>query len=87
DSAEMYEHWATEYGVAYMILGVLEQTRIVLSDPRAIAHCYAQETWTYVLMPLALVLMEASMGQGLLWSQGEDHRRYYSALFLMPATY
>ncbi|KAG1842983.1 cytochrome P450 [Suillus subalutaceus] len=80
DSAEMYERWATEYGVAYMIPGVLGQTRIVLSDPRAIAHFYARETWTYVLTPLALVLMEASMGRGLLWSQGEDHRRQRKAL-------
>ncbi|KAG1882703.1 cytochrome P450 [Suillus subluteus] len=80
DSAEMYERWATEYGVAYMIPGVLGQTRIVLSDPKAIAHFYARETWTYVLTPLALVLMEASMGRGLLWSQGEDHRRQRKAL-------
>ncbi|KAG1860198.1 hypothetical protein DFJ58DRAFT_779934 [Suillus subalutaceus] len=57
----MYEHWATEYGVAYMILGVLGQTRIVLSNPRAIAHFYTRETWTYVLTPLALALMEASV--------------------------
>jgi len=59
DSAGMYEHWATEYGVAYMIPSVLGQTKIVLCDPRAIAHFYAQETWTYVQTPLSLVTLEA----------------------------
>lgn len=58
DSATMYEHWVQEYGVAYMIPSVLGQTRIVLSDPRAIAHFYARESWTYVQTPLSLTLIE-----------------------------
>jgi len=58
DSAGMYEHWATEYGVAYMIPGVFGRTRIVLCDPRAIAHFYARETWTYVQTPASLVILE-----------------------------
>jgi hypothetical protein len=54
----MYEHWAQEYGAVYMIPSVLGQTKIVLSDPRAIAHFYARESWTYVQSPLSLVLIE-----------------------------
>jgi hypothetical protein len=61
NSAGMYERWATEYGVAYMIPSVLGQTRIVLCDPRAIAHFYARETWTYMQTPLSLALLEASV--------------------------
>ncbi|KAG1818536.1 cytochrome P450 [Suillus subaureus] len=80
DSGGMYERWTTEYGVAYMIPSVLGQTRIVLCDPRAIAHFYARETWTYVQTPLSLTLLETSVGRGLLWSQGEDHRRQRKAL-------
>ncbi|KAG1882732.1 cytochrome P450 [Suillus subluteus] len=80
DSGGMYERWATEYGVAYMIPSVLGQTRIVLCDPRAIAHFYARETWTYVQTPLSLALLESSVGRGLLWSQGETHRRQRKAL-------
>ncbi|KAG2035768.1 cytochrome P450 [Suillus americanus] len=80
DSGGTYERWATEYGVTYMIPSVLGQTRIVLSDPRAIAHFYARETWTYVQTPLSLALLETSFGRGLLWSQGEDHRRQRKAL-------
>ncbi|KAG1766145.1 cytochrome P450 [Suillus occidentalis] len=80
DSGAMYERWATEYGVAFMIPSVLGQTRVVLYDPRAIAHFYARETWTYVQTPLSLALVEASIGRGLLWSRGEAHRRQRKAL-------
>ncbi|KAG1766150.1 cytochrome P450 [Suillus occidentalis] len=80
DSGAMYERWATEYGVAYTIPGVLGQTIIVLCDPKAIAHFYARETWTYVQTPLSLALLEASVGRGLLWSQGETHKRQRKAL-------
>ncbi|KAG1729808.1 hypothetical protein EDB19DRAFT_1742502, partial [Suillus lakei] len=50
-----------EYGIVYMIQSVLGQTRIVLCDPRAIAHFYARETWTYVQTPLSLALIESSV--------------------------
>ncbi|KAG2147464.1 cytochrome P450 [Suillus bovinus] len=80
DSAAMYERWATEYGVTYMIPSVLGQTRVVLCDPRAIAHFYARETWTYVQTPLSLAILESSIGKGLLWSQGEAHKRQRKAL-------
>ncbi|KAG1729407.1 cytochrome P450 [Suillus lakei] len=80
DSATMYEHWAQEYGVAYMIPSVLGQTKIVLSDPKAIAHFYARESWTYARTPLSLVMIEKLVGRGVLWSQGESHRRQRKAL-------
>ncbi|KAG0695949.1 cytochrome P450 [Suillus ampliporus] len=76
DSAAMYEHWAKEYGVVYMIPSVLGQTIIVLCDPKAIAHFYARETWTYAQTPLVLKFIEASIGRGLLWAHGESHRRW-----------
>jgi hypothetical protein len=58
DAATIYERWAEEYGVVYVIPAVLGQTRIVLCDPKAIAHFYARETWTYVLTPLSLAFIE-----------------------------
>ncbi|KAG1851972.1 cytochrome P450 [Suillus subluteus] len=76
----MYEHWATEHGVAYMIPSILGQAIVVLCDPRAIAHFYARETWTYVQTPFSLALLEALIDRGLLSSHGEDHRRQRKAL-------
>ncbi|KAG1885874.1 cytochrome P450 [Suillus fuscotomentosus] len=80
DRAAIYERWATEYGVAYMTPSVLGQTNVVLCDPKAIAHFYARETWTYVKTPLTLAFLESSVGKGLLWAQGETHRRQRKAL-------
>ncbi|KAG2068516.1 cytochrome P450 [Suillus decipiens] len=80
DNGRMYERWATDYGVAYMIPSVLGQSKIVLCDTRAIAHFYARETWTYVQTPLTAALRERLIGRGLLWSEGEAHRRQRKAL-------
>ncbi|KAG2351488.1 hypothetical protein BDR07DRAFT_1443937, partial [Suillus spraguei] len=46
--------------------------KIVLSDPRAIAHFYARESWTYVQRPLLSSDREHS--ERILWSQGESQR-------------
>ncbi|KAG2066346.1 cytochrome P450 [Suillus decipiens] len=80
DSSVIYERWATEYGVAYMIPSVLGQSRIVLCDPRAIAHFYARETWTYVQTPLSAMQKELIIGRGLPSAEGEAHRRQRKAL-------
>ncbi|KAG2151473.1 cytochrome P450 [Suillus clintonianus] len=80
NNAAMYEQWTEEYGVVYMIPAVLGKTRLVLSDPRAIAHFFARESWTYVQTPLSLALIESLVGRGVLWSQGESHRRQRKAL-------
>ncbi|OAX33594.1 cytochrome P450 [Rhizopogon vinicolor AM-OR11-026] len=76
----MYERWAEEYGVAYVIPTVLGSSAIVLCDPKAIAHFYARETWTYVLTPFASRLLKGVIGSGLLWVEGETHRRQRKSL-------
>ncbi|KAG0695669.1 cytochrome P450 [Suillus ampliporus] len=80
DSAAVYERWAKEYGVVYMIPNILGQTKVVLCDPKAIAHFYARDTWIYVQTPLSLAILEAFAGRGLLWAHGESHRRQRKAL-------
>ncbi|KAG2076362.1 cytochrome P450 [Suillus decipiens] len=80
DSGGIYERWASEYGVVYVIPSVFRQSRIVLCDPRAIAHFYARETWTYLQTPLTAALRETTVGRGLLWSEGEAHKRQRKAL-------
>jgi hypothetical protein len=48
DPGEVYERWAEEYGAAYRIPDALGTTRVVVTDPKAIGHFFAKETWTYV---------------------------------------
>ena len=47
DNGAIYEAWASEYGPVYEIAGPLGERRVVLTDPKAIAHCYAKPD-TYV---------------------------------------
>ncbi|KAG1815929.1 cytochrome P450 [Suillus subaureus] len=80
DPGGMYDHWATKYGLAYMIPSVFGKTVVVLCDPRAVAHFYARETWTYVQTPISLAILEPLIGRGVLLSDGENHRRQRKAL-------
>ncbi|KAF8436007.1 cytochrome P450 [Boletus edulis BED1] len=81
DSGEVYEKWAEGYGGAYEIPWVLGNTRIVLCDPKAIAHLYGGEPWTYVQTPFSKIGTEGIVGKGsLLTARGEDHRRQRKTL-------
>ncbi|KAH7927044.1 cytochrome P450 [Leucogyrophana mollusca] len=80
DAGAMYEQWAEEYGLVYKVPAALGKSRVVLCDPKAVAHFYARETFGYVLTPLSKMAIEAIVGRGLLWAQGESHRRQRKAL-------
>ncbi|KAG2137916.1 hypothetical protein DEU56DRAFT_736650, partial [Suillus clintonianus] len=57
------------------------QTRIVVRDPKVIAHFYARETWTYYLQrPFSLMIVESMVDRGLVWAQSESHRRQRKAI-------
>ncbi|KAI6017137.1 cytochrome P450, partial [Pisolithus marmoratus] len=80
DEGAIYEAWAKEYGVAYEVPTTLGGKKIVLTDPRALAHHYARESWVYVQTKLARSFLEHTFGRGILWSQGEDHKRQRKSL-------
>lgn len=42
DNGAIYETWAQTYGSVYGIAGPLGERRIILTDPKAIAHVYAK---------------------------------------------
>ncbi|KAI6154180.1 cytochrome P450 [Pisolithus tinctorius] len=75
DAGAMYEAWANEYGVAYEVPIMLGGSKIMLCDPRAIAHFYIKETRTYVHTDFGLIFTRKSFGMVILCAQGEEHRR------------
>ncbi|KAI9464900.1 cytochrome P450 [Boletus coccyginus] len=75
-----YEEWVREYGPVFTAPSTLGSDRIVLCDPKAIAHFYSKDTWTYIQTPLTKKLLESSVGKGLLSVHGEDHKRLRKAL-------
>ena len=42
DNGAIYEAWAQKYGSVYGVAGPLGERRVILTDPKAIAHIYAK---------------------------------------------
>ena len=104
DASSMYEAWVHQFGTVFKIPAPMGDTRVILTDPKAIAHFYSVETWTYVQTRLSRVAIEnlvralpsgdtgrlrvvnfnynyagsTQFGRGLLWAEGESHKRYVS---------
>ncbi|KAI6096692.1 cytochrome P450 [Pisolithus croceorrhizus] len=75
DTGSMFEAWAKEYGVAYEIPMLWGQKRIILCDPKAVAYFFSRDTRSYVGTPAHKATVARMIGKGLLWAEGESHRR------------
>ena len=58
DASSMYEAWVHQFGTVFKIPAPMGDTRVILTDPKAIAHFYSVETWTYVQTRLSRVAIE-----------------------------
>jgi hypothetical protein len=57
DAALIYEKWLNEYGPAYKTPGSFGSHRIVIMDPKAIAHFYSMSD-CYVQTKLTKIFIE-----------------------------
>lgn len=80
DPGTIYEAWVKEYGIAYEVPVALGQRTIMLFDPKALQHCYARETWTYIALPSVRASLKRVTGKGILWAIGKDHQRQRKSL-------
>ncbi|KAJ7580698.1 cytochrome P450 [Mycena floridula] len=87
-TAALYENWAAEYGSVYSVPWMLGGKRIVLMDPKAIAHFYARGEAGYTQAPAARTFIARMFGNGLLTAEGDVHRRQRKSLnpSFSPAT-
>ena len=65
DSGVVYEKWVEEYGGVYEAPLALGGRRIVLCDPKAIAHIYGSESSTYVLTHFGKIATENVVSRDL----------------------
>ncbi|KAI5117593.1 hypothetical protein M0805_004044 [Coniferiporia weirii] len=79
-AAVLFEKWADKYGPVFQIPGPLGSRRTVLTDPKAIAHFYSKETFGYVNSTFTKQAITNLVGRGLLWAEGEHHRRQRKTL-------
>ncbi|SJL01026.1 uncharacterized protein ARMOST_04342 [Armillaria ostoyae] len=75
DPGLLYEQWASEYGSVYSFPAFLGEQRLVLYDPKAVAHFYGKEGFGYIKTPISRMFIEILFGKNLLWAEGELHRR------------
>ncbi|KAF7313002.1 Cytochrome P450 [Mycena kentingensis (nom. inval.)] len=74
--AALYDEWAQMYGPVYRIRGPFGTDRLVVCDPKALAHHLALDSWKYSHPPLALLQIGMLTGPGnLLSTFGEAHTR------------
>lgn len=55
NASSIYEEWVDKYGSVFLVPAPLGGKRVILTDPKAIAHFYSVETWTYVNTKLSRV--------------------------------
>ncbi|KAH7907652.1 cytochrome P450 [Hygrophoropsis aurantiaca] len=72
--------WCDEYGSIIRVPSVLGRSYIILNDAKAIAHFYAQARDIYVNSVLSKNILQNLVGKGLLWADGEDHKRQRKSL-------
>ncbi|KAG2137932.1 cytochrome P450 [Suillus clintonianus] len=79
-ATELYEQWADEYGPVFKVPLVLGESKVVLWDPKAISHFFAKDTWSYNQTPFNKIAGAMTVGRGVLWADGEGHKRQRRAL-------
>ncbi|KAF8075773.1 cytochrome P450 [Lyophyllum atratum] len=80
DVGVIYENWEKEYGPVFEAPSHLGGRVVVLCDPKAITHYYANDTFRYQQTPATRFFIGNFFGRGLLWAEGEDHKRQRRAL-------
>ncbi len=58
DQALLTERWASEYGPVFCFPGLLGEQRLVLCDPKAVAHFYGKAGFGYTRTPIGRMFIE-----------------------------
>ncbi|TFY51287.1 hypothetical protein EVJ58_g10649 [Rhodofomes roseus] len=80
DAGELYEEWSEKYGPVYRVPAVLGTSKVVLCDPKAVLHFFSRETTGYVYTAFWKHATENISGRGVLWAEGDIHKRHRKAL-------
>ncbi|EJU03026.1 cytochrome P450 [Dacryopinax primogenitus] len=79
-SGPWFEKWAKEYGACFMLPSELGTHRLILTDPRAIAHVLTTNSYHYRRPEGLRLATKKLLGEGILSAEGDDHKRLRKAL-------
>ncbi|KAJ7775693.1 cytochrome P450 [Mycena maculata] len=80
DSGDLFQEWAAKYGPVFQVPTAFGGRRTILCDPKAVNHFYSMERSVYVKSKLGRAVISNLFGRGLLWAEGESHKRQRKAL-------
>ncbi|KAJ7165920.1 cytochrome P450 [Mycena filopes] len=80
DISADYEEWAARYGPVFEIPAIFGNKEIMLTDPKALTHCYNSERAVYVKTSTQRLFIDKIFGRGVLSAEGESHKRQRKAL-------
>ncbi|TFK35081.1 cytochrome P450 [Crucibulum laeve] len=80
DPGHLYEAWAKEYGLVYQITAALGTPQVIVCDSKAIAYIFSKDAFTFVRTPGFRAVVEVLIGKGILWAEGESHKRQRKGL-------
>ncbi|KAH8797985.1 cytochrome P450 [Flagelloscypha sp. PMI_526] len=80
-SAEMYEDWVKEYGSIVGVPTMLWNQKIILADPKAVTHFYANDPVIYGQGGLSKTFIDNIVSHSnILTADGDQHKRLRKAL-------
>ncbi|KAF7324444.1 Cytochrome P450 [Mycena venus] len=80
DSGLLYQEWAARYGPVFEIPTAFRGRKVILCDPKAVNHFYSMERTIYIKGKLVRAVVANLFGRGILWAEGESHKRQRKAL-------
>ncbi|KIL58929.1 hypothetical protein M378DRAFT_170017 [Amanita muscaria Koide BX008] len=75
DPLTAMDQWVSEYGHVFKVPTGLGASRIVISDPKAVAHIYANDSFGYLRLASGKTFTRTFFGHSMISADGEDHRR------------
>ncbi|ESK91018.1 cytochrome p450 [Moniliophthora roreri MCA 2997] len=67
--------WQSEYGGIARIRGAFGEDRLFVSDPKAMQYIFHTSGYGFLKWPERTEISRVLMGRGLLWADGEIHKR------------
>ncbi|KAF9450103.1 cytochrome P450 [Macrolepiota fuliginosa MF-IS2] len=68
--------WQELYGDVIRFRGAFGEDRLMISDPKALQYIYQTTGYHFQKQPEKRAISEIIAGRGIIWADGEDHRRH-----------
>ncbi|KAG1751043.1 cytochrome P450 [Suillus lakei] len=75
-AAEADFKWQAQYGNIVRFKGCLGEDQLMISDPAALQYICAKSGYRFSQPPDRRVLSEMINGKGIIWADGDDHKRH-----------